>query len=394
MLDLNKVFLESFGISSHSSDNGFTKERIYEYAGKEDRVMTAYFVKDSESYNNFGKCVTGEAQYTEKERIEIEKAIEQNLNGTYGYIKLKHLVGKQSVEQKELLLSQGFNSKDIYQLDVAPLLTPENTYHSKENRKIKTLEIPIEPDTAINELNFMFESLLHFVNDGMKLTPQENSDFLALKLVLYPYSLTEAEKQIVFDKEGKIHNNDVIRSYLLFKFKLGKYKPDYVEAQRNLNCIDLSNKINSLDYLLKRMGSSIKKILDTKNKIGFHIIDKTLSFKEIRLNSIGKYPIYLDFNGYLHICLRHVREWQINDFFKLKTEFQLNENDLLPTLRKVVDNVNDDYQSRKNKDENLVYRIFGRNSVYVNGDYYSLKIEESGNVVNFNKDNYTQNPTK
>lgn len=46
MLDLNKIFLETFGIKSYSSDNGFTKEQFYEYAGTEDRVVTVFFQRE------------------------------------------------------------------------------------------------------------------------------------------------------------------------------------------------------------------------------------------------------------------------------------------------------------------------------------------------------------
>lgn len=236
----------------------------------------------------------------------------------------------------------------------------------------------------------MFGSLTHIIKDGMMLTPMEKAEYMALKLILYPYALSDSEKQKVFDKEGKLHNNDVIRCYLLYKHKLGRFKPEYEKAQRELNCIDLSKRINVLDYLLKRMGSSIKKILDTKDKVGFHIIDKTMTFKETRLNYIGKYPIYLDLEGYLHICLRHIREWKINDFWSKKTEFQLMEDDLMPTLRKAIEEINEKFQLLKDKDENLVYRKYGRESIYLNGDYYSLEIDKVGRVVNFNKVMYSE----
>lgn len=51
-------------------------------------------------------------------------------------------------------------------------------------------------------------------------------------------------------------------------------------------------------------------------------------FKERRLNVIGKTPIYIDLDSFLHIYMRHVEEFKVTDHFEDKDNFQWEEDDV------------------------------------------------------------------
>ena len=120
-------------------------------------------------------------------------------------------------------------------------------------------------------------------------------------------------------------------------------------------------------------------------KLFEQIVKKALEFKEVRLNSFGHYPIYLTYESFIHMGLRHISEWRFNDFYNRKAVFQLNEKDIIPTLRRVIDEINEEYQGIKAERPDYLFRRFGKNSIYLNGDYYMIHIASDGSVENFAK---------
>ena len=89
--------------------------------------------------------------------------------------------------------------------------------------------------------------------------------------------------------------------------------------------------------------------------------------------------------GYIHIGLRHIKEWKFNDYYAERTMFQLKEEDVIPMLKLVVNAINADYQDKKEQRPDFLYRKFGKNSLYLNGDYYMIHIGKSGRIENFSK---------
>lgn len=110
-----------------------------------------------------------------------------------------------------------------------------------------------------------------------------------------------------------------------------------------------------------------------------------MRFSETRLSVVGKHPIFLDYEGFIHIGLRNIAEWQFCDYYAERDKFQLNESDVIPTLQRIVDDINEDYQSIKEQRPNYIYRKFGKNSLYLNGDYYMIHIGANGRIENFSK---------
>ena len=382
-IEFNKLLAQGLGMDLQWRDEGFSLEMLYDAAGKEDRVLTITLRPKSSSEQLWGNSITCILIYTERERLHLLENIKKGIS-TFGKVKAKYLLSEFTYEQIEKLKTEGFDSQDVIKILIAPQLTPSNIYGNGEKRELKTIEIPLDPEPPIEELKFQLNGLCHFLKDGMILTPSEHNDFLALKLI-FNVNLTDEEIKEVFDDEGKIHNNEVARSYLLFKSRLTTLSEEKKAAQNKLESIRLQKRYTYIDSELKKMGSSVEKLKKVNVKVCGHILYNVIRFHERRLNVIGRYPIYLDLKGYVHIGLRHIEEWQFGDFFAEKDNFQLKESDVITTLQNVVDVINNDYQAKKQDSPDYLYRKYGKNCIYLYGDYYMIHIAADGRIENFSK---------
>ena len=380
---LNKALNERLGLQEETSNAGFSIERLYEIAGKEDRVVTVSFREGSVSEQTWGSSLTCCFLYTERERINLSKSIGLWGNN-YGKVRAKYLLHGVSNDIVEKLKTEGFSSEDVVEVLVAKQFHPDNVYNADKQRTLNQIEVQIDSQPPITELKFQYGLLCRYLHDGMLLTPSENNDYLALKLI-FGIKLSDEEKSYVFDTEGRINNNSVARSYLFFKSRLTKLSGDKLRVAKKLTMTHLEERLTYLDCQLKGMGSSLGKLKTSDEEKYRYIVQKSLHFNENRLNFIGKYPIYLDYKGFIHIGLRHVAEWRFNDFFANKHLFQFPEKDIIQVLRRLVDEINDEYQSQKEQRPDYNYRKFGKNSLYLNGDYYMIHIAADGHIENFSK---------
>lgn len=382
-IQYNKAIAQRYGMDWELNENGYTVEKLYEIAGKEDRVVTISFREGSLSKQIWGDSITCVFLYTERERIKLIDSVEKG-EGNYGKVKAKYLLSELNGEQIEKLKTEGFDSLDVVEVLVAPLLQDENIYKGEKLRKLNQIKIHIEPEPPLEEMKFELGALCKFMEHGMLLCPSEYVDYLTLKLVLGA-KLDENERARVFDHEGKIHNNDVSRRYLYYKSRLGELSEEKKLQQAQLELMRIMERLTFLDNRLKEMGTSLEKLKDEQPAICESIVQKALHFNEIRLNHTGHYPIYLTYEGYIHIGLRHIKEWQFSDYYRDRDKFQLNEEDVIPTISHIVEEINDDYQSIKAKRPDFQYRKFGKSSIYFNGDYYMLHIDVDGRIENFSK---------
>lgn len=67
----NKAIAQRYGMDWELNENGYTVEKLYEIAGKEDRVVIISFREGSISEQTWGDSVTCVLLYSERERIKL-----------------------------------------------------------------------------------------------------------------------------------------------------------------------------------------------------------------------------------------------------------------------------------------------------------------------------------
>ena len=383
-IQLTDATMKGYGFDVLRSEVGFSLERLFQVAGSEDRVITITFTDGSESYRLYGEMITGILSYTERERNTLQKRLEEGLE-ELGNARVKELLDKVPKELKAKLEREGFYSGDVCYIDIGPVMTPQNTYASHENRVINRMELLIDSEPAIEEIRIWYGFLKRIMSYGYHLTPDERKQYIALLFLFDERSASEEDKKEALNEAGQLADEEISRYYLLFKSKVIELNKEERKVRLQLETRHLARRKAILDKELKKIGSSLKKLEVDNKTIYEHILSKALEFKDKRLAHAVVYPIYLDYDGFLHISLRHVKEWQFNDFFKDRTPFQLYETDVIPTLEKVINEFIDEYQETKFVDSRAKFAKYGKDAIYINGDYYMIHVGENGNVENFCK---------
>lgn len=385
-LKQQKDFLESqmaarFGMKLYKSADGFTQEEIYEYAGAKDCVTT--LTLRQEAAKVYGESLTVVFFYYQKDRITLEK--DKTALNDISNVKVKELLGELDERLQAQLLKDGVPTKDIVEMLVGPAEDENNTYASPLLRKPKVLEIPFEGKGNGDDIFFMYGVLCHFIANGIELTPEEHNKYLAYKIVLEREKLTEKEKVEIFDENGTIINQEVYYFLLLWKKGTGKLTEKNEADLKQLSQNRIANRLGLADKELQNMGLSFEKLVKKYPEKAVLLFLRILDFYEHRYNIVGKHLLYMSFESFLHIYLRHVKELAVENQFGERSKFQLAEKDLKATMNIVLGDLNDEYQTYKDKYPNNRFFRKGNMAHYYNGDYYDVDILPDGQIGSFYK---------
>lgn len=283
------------------------------------------------------------------------------------------------------LLKDGIPTKDIVEMLVGPASEINNTYASSLLRKPNVLEIPFEIESNDVDISCMYGILYHYIANGIGLTPEEHNEYLAYKIVLERENLTEKEKEEIFEKNGKIINQEVGYFLLSWKKATGKLTEQNEADLKQLTKNRIAKRLELANKELLNMGLSFEKLAKKYPEKANLLFSKIVNFREHRYNVVGKHLLYMSFESFLHIYLRHVKELSVENQFGERSKFQLEEKDLEATIAIVLDALNDDYQAYKNEHPNNRFFRKGTMAYYYQGDYYDIDILPDGQIGSFYK---------
>lgn len=139
---LENQMAERCGMKLYKSVDGFTQEKIYEYAGAKDCVAT--LTLSQESAEVYGESLTVVFVYYQKDRMALEK--DRMALNDISNVKAKELLGELDETLYAQLLKDGIPTKDIVEMLVGPASEENNTYGSSLLRNPKVLEIPFQSE--------------------------------------------------------------------------------------------------------------------------------------------------------------------------------------------------------------------------------------------------------
>lgn len=359
----------------------YTLEKIYDLVGRKDYSSTITFRPNSLSARQYGNTLTLVFQYTQQERKELESNIKNGNIGKHGYAKARCLLFDLPDDKRNSIEKVGINTKDISNITWYAGTKPQNTYGSTEKRETQTMIIGQEVSTYNNCLQWIYNTLKLYKEKGIGLCPEEINRYLAYKLIIEPAEVTKEESSMIYN-ENDIINDDIAYVYLGFKCltlaitkeEFGKYMKLWQEHY--------SKRIAILE---RELGISIEKLKEKEPEKAEFLINAVCSFHEKRYNNIGKFPLYLDLEGFLHIYLRHVEDLQFDSKFTQKDKFQLYIKDIEIVMAHVLHEINSDYQVFKTEHPDKRYGKYGLQSRYYLGDYYTVFVNENGSIGSFFK---------
>ena len=135
-----------------------------------------------------------------------------------------------------------------------------------------------------------------------------------MKLIYEPNEISNHEKKEIFACEGML-NEAVGYHYFMIKKEHVELKDEIKEKLELLSYKRLYKKREKLNEYLVQAGSSLKKLMKEDVHFAAKLFVALSNFKERRLNILGRHPIYIDDDSYLHIFTRHVEEFKFNKHY-------------------------------------------------------------------------------
>jgi len=360
----------------------YTIEKIYALGGKDDLTAGVTFKHNSKGYNDYGSFVTIVFVYTQYEREEMDKMILNEPFSHHGFVKAKYLNSELSEDKVKQLLTEGINSEDI--AEILYYRMPKHTFHSTEKREITKLQIPMRTMSKGRDLDWMYGFSKRQVKDGIGLSPKERRFYLAGKLYYEKENLTNEENAELYNEDGGLREA-IEWEYLQMKYMREEITDEEKQRFASHFGYKKSEDFQTLDKYLKQAGSSVKKLVADNIDQAAELFHKVRHFHERRLNVMGKFPIYMDIDSFLHIYMRHVEEFQVNEHFEHKDNFQWKEEDVFSVMGHVIKEIDEEYQKLRAEKPEQRFSKYGKQSIYFQGDYYTLHIEPNGRVSTFHK---------
>ncbi|MCL2327277.1 MAG: hypothetical protein FWC39_02055 [Bacteroidetes bacterium] len=360
----------------------YTIEKIYRLVGKNDYVATVTFRQNCESFEKYGTTLTGVFAYNQCEREQLDTLIENENSFTHGMAKIEGLDLQLTKEKKKQLLEEGINTQDIVRIEFCP--QAQNTFHDTEKRVSNKQIIKTRSRLKGGDFAWIFGFYKDLIKNDVGLCPKEYHFYLAMKFLFETESLSEREKQGIFDN-NELMNENVEFELLKIKEKCKTLNNDELEKLNDFKIKDWDCRKQKLERELQKIGSSIDKLVRKNLQQAIIMLDSVLLFNERRLNVMGKFPIYIDVDSFLHIYTRHVEDFKVNQQFKDKDCFQWNEDDVSCVIKSVIQEVEGEYQKFRTTNPNTQFSKYGKQSVYYQGDYYTLHIEPNGRISTIHK---------
>lgn len=374
--NIEKRTLEELGMCLYKSTEGFTQEQIYEYAGAEDRVATLRFRPNSESANLYGSPLTVVFVYTIKERNAFEND-RTSLNSIKN-VKAKNLIEELDETLCAKLLNEGILTSDIIKMTVGPATKSNNTFSSKELRTPNVLYIPVQGCSNGREIFWMYGGLRRIIANGAAITPEERARYLAYKMILEPQELSDTEK-------NEMLNQEVAYYILTWMETANRLTEMEKKCLIQLRTNRVNKRLELVEKELQKMGLTLAKLSEKYPQQKRLLLEKVINFSEKRYNLAGKHLLYMSFESFLHIYLRHVKELTVENQFSERSKFQLAEKDIEATMDIVLHAINDEYQKYKETNPSNRFYLKGSKAYYYNGDYYDIYIKPDGQISTFYK---------
>ena len=364
----------------------YTKESIYKYSGQYDKIVVVTFDWNSDSYRKYGEYIVGYFYYTPKERIAIQKLIEEKVeSSTHGFVKFKP---SESPKLSDINITE-LDKKGLLTSDIIEILQfshlEENKFSKTEKRALPEPMIIKSPFTNEDEEDLMIWLNNQRLKSGYKLIPEEINKHNAVIFRKYEQEIRKSDNLYDFIDitTGEI-KPELKYYYLQSKFYHDELAEVELEEFKSLINQRAQDKVEIL-------GNELKKSTEHWNQIGINyekgvsiLVHLITNFETQRITNV-KFPIWWDLEKFLHIYMRHVDETQVGERFEIKTVFQYKLNDIRDLIKIVLEKtekeINEHFEKNSEKD---FFRI-GERSVYYNGDFYSFHIEKSGRLMKFHK---------
>lgn len=353
--------------------------------GQYDKFVSITFYNDSEAYKKYKSTIMGTFKYALEERQQLEKTIsQQNNKRTNAYVKfapsdLENLTDNQKME----LDKNGFQCADIFEISSFREQV-QNRFKIKGEKELQNvIEVNFDPSGTSLQLLELY-NLNARLKSGYKLFTEEENKYWGYQLFFNPEKVTKEEFTKLIDPlTGKV--KEEVRFYQLKAEYFNSKSPDPPTISEELaEFLHKRGKAKS-ELLKEELKRSSEKLSDLGKKYNDNIrtiIRSCLGFEDEVLLAY-ELPIWWDFERFLHIYIRHVKETKVGERFEDKTIFQYKFRDIRRIVSSVIKGIYKEVLQHFKDNPTVTFKRIGKRSVYHDGNYYRVEIEPSGRLITF-----------
>ena len=219
------------------------------------------------------------------------------------------------------------------------------------------------------------------INGKTELIPYEKEKFIGITLGINDGHIDSRLLTFLgFDLKNVQSSLNIWYHIYKTKERRGKISEDEKTKLKDIEFIRQSHNIMKLFSEIKKCN--IKSDELSKERVILESIMTSLSKFEPNILLYGKKQVFWDIDSYLHIVMRHAKQFQIGHF-KSKTPFPYKFEDLETLIEQVLSSIDDEVKRHFAENTGKDFKRVGKMSVLFNGDYYSMQIDRGGRLVNF-----------
>jgi hypothetical protein len=373
LLDFGLPGMVVTGEAFHASD-------VYEFVGKEQYSTTFTFKVGSKAFTEYGHNVTGYACYDPITKKALasdgDTAWQQDINRLTIDVALDGM----SATQKHQLRYIGVPITDLESISYLKYKRKIEVHSTGEKRIPNIVEISANL-SAINHDALLIYYLTSKLKRGVRLVDFEREQLVGLLLASNDFNIEIRTLDALGFTEKQARENHGIRHHAYKSLeRQGLITSDMEDAYKEIKLLDSVERLKALIAELSKSDDLNLTSLN-ENEILRRVYEQTMKFTPSVLMH-GKQQVYWDLKSYLHIALRHVKDFQLGKF-KAKTQFLYKANDLSSLIEKVLKCVEEDLRIYLVANPTTAFKRHGKMAVECNGDYYNISIEPSGRIEQF-----------
>jgi hypothetical protein len=301
----------------------FSYEELYFMYGQYDAFVTLHFGWNTQSKQMFeGKTIMGTFLFTNQERMELEA-----LRGTViprTEKRMKFVPSELHSFSDEICVyldRDGLLCSDIFEVD-SLMLERRNRYATKGNKEIPGIKINVDTSDFCADKTTLWV-LSQRLKRGEPLIDFEMIGYYGLMLFFFP-EMIQANEAIYEDFPGRKTHCSIKFRFLKAKFYNSTLTEEEDAEFQNLIGLIGKSRIETLMAEFTKATENLAELKKYETKV--RIMYRQLALFDEETLVAGKFPVWWDYERFVHIYMRHVREVQIGSRFEDKTKLNQIES--------------------------------------------------------------------
>ncbi|WP_299494410.1 hypothetical protein [uncultured Shewanella sp.] len=374
IIDYREIGIPSVEVSGAA----FHYQDLYEIVGKSQFMTTFELRVGSLSHGEFGHSLLGVVFYDRGALDSLVASFHTGQEVSKKRIRVDSPNRELSDAKRGDLKYRGINVEDIESISFLPYREESKKYDTGEKKVPNVIEVKVDCsdlDTDILNQNYLVSK--H--NSGVKLVCYEKEQLIGITLAFNNGSIdSRIISEFGVTEEDLKTNLNIWLSFYKVKERRGSLTELDKTNFSEIKSILAMDRFNKIVKELNHVG--ITNDIEDSDKPVFKSIFEAVEKFSPSIILHGKKQVYWDVDSYIHLALRHLKDYQLGNF-KQKTPFPYKSTDLKSLIEKVLYRIKPEIEVYLASNPTADFTRHGKMAVVYNKDHYHLRINPEGRLV-------------